>query len=117
MEKLGVDGLACSLLVPARKAQAIIAILHVMGFSTETLELMRKIDRVLTKHLFFGSSQIAARHRVRRLMRPEAVYKRSNTCANQLWCAYIIYIPVERGVLYLVAIMDWATRKMLSWRL
>ena len=36
---------------------------------------------------------------------------------NQVWCADITYIPVQRGFLYLVAIMDWATRKVLAWRL
>ena len=37
--------------------------------------------------------------------------------ANQVWCADITYIPMRRGFLYLVAVMDWATRKVLSWRL
>ena len=82
----------------------------------------------------------AGRHRVRRLMKVmglEAIYKRSNTSKkhpenriypyllrnmqithpNQVWCSDISYIPVKRGFLYLVAIMDWATRKVLSWRL
>ena len=36
---------------------------------------------------------------------------------NQVWCADITYIPMRRGFLYLVAVMDWATRKVLSWRL
>jgi len=36
---------------------------------------------------------------------------------NHVWCADITYIPMRRGFLYLVAIMDWATRKVLSWRL
>ena len=82
----------------------------------------------------------AGRNRVRRLMRMmglEAVYKRPNTSKahpqhpiypyllrkmkidrpNQVWCADITFIPVKKGFLYLVAIMDWATRKVLSWRL
>ena len=82
----------------------------------------------------------AGRHRVRRLMKVmglEAIYKRPNTSKkhpenriypyllrnmqitrpNQVWCSDISYIPVKRGFLYLVAIMDWATRKVLSWRL
>ena len=121
-----------------------------VGFSPETLELMRQIDRVFTQYPFFGSRQIAAylprkgyhagRHRIRRLMKImglEAIYKRPNTSKkhpenriypyllrsmqithpNQVWCADISYIPVKRGFLYLVAIMDWATRKVLSWRL
>jgi putative transposase len=36
---------------------------------------------------------------------------------NQVWCADITYIPMRRGFLYLVAVMDWASRKVLSWRL
>jgi len=83
---------------------------------------------------------IAGRHRVRRLMAKmglDAIYKRPRTSQphpqhpvypyllrkmvidrpNQVWCADITFIPVKRGFLYLVAIMDWATRKVLSWRL
>ena len=36
---------------------------------------------------------------------------------NQVWCVDITYIPMRRGFLYLVAIMDWCSRKVLSWRL
>ena len=80
------------------------------------------------------------RHRVRRLMRLmglEAIYQPPRTsdphpehrvypyllkglaikAPNQVWCADITYIPVQRGFLYLVAIMDWATRRVLAWRL
>jgi putative transposase len=80
------------------------------------------------------------RHRVRRLMRLmglEAIYQAPRTSMphpahrvypylltgmaidrpNQVWCADITYIPVQRGFLYLVAIMDWATRHVLAWRL
>jgi putative transposase len=80
------------------------------------------------------------RHRVRRLMRLmglEAIYQAPRTSTphpahrvypyllkgmaierpNRVWCADITYIPVQRGFLYLVAIMDWATRHVLSWRL
>ncbi len=35
---------------------------------------------------------------------------------NQVWCADLTYIPMRRGFLYLVAVMDWATRKVLAWR-
>ena len=72
-----------------------------------------------------------------KVMGLEAIYKRPNTSkkhpenriypyllrgmqitrANQVWCADITYIPMPRGFLYLVAIMDWATRKVLAWRL
>ncbi len=37
--------------------------------------------------------------------------------SDQVWCADITYIPMRRGFLYLVAIMDWHSRKVLSWRL
>ena len=36
---------------------------------------------------------------------------------DHVWCADVTYIPVRRGFLYLVAIMDWATRHVLAWRL
>jgi putative transposase len=36
---------------------------------------------------------------------------------NQVWCADITYIPRRRGFLYLVAVMDWHSRAVLSWRL
>jgi putative transposase len=37
--------------------------------------------------------------------------------ANQVWCADITYIPMRHGFLYFVAVMDWSTRAVLSWRL
>ena len=81
----------------------------------------------------------AGRGRVRRLMRLmglAVVYQRPRTSIshpehtvfpyllrgltvdrpNQVWCADITYVPMRRGFLYLVAIMDWASRKVLSWR-
>ena len=77
------------------------------------------------------------RHRVRRLMRLVPIYQTPNTSKkhpqhkiypyllrklpimkpNQVWCVDITYIPMQRGFLYLVAIMDWYSRKVLSWRL
>ena len=80
------------------------------------------------------------RHRVRRLMRLmglAAIYQAPRTSTphpahrvypyllrdvavarpDHVWCADITYIPVRRGFLYLVAIMDWATRHVLAWRL
>ena len=37
--------------------------------------------------------------------------------ADHVWCADITYVPVTRGFFYLVAVMDWATRHLLAWRL
>ena len=47
---------------------------------------------------------------------PYLLRKLPITCPNHVWCSDITYIPVRRGFLYLVAIMDWATRKVLAWR-
>jgi putative transposase len=35
---------------------------------------------------------------------------------NHAWCADITSIPMERGFVYLFAVMDWATRRILAWR-
>jgi len=48
---------------------------------------------------------------------PYMLRKLAITQPNQGWCSDITYIPVKNGFLYLVAIMDWATRKVLTWRL
>ena len=38
------------------------------------------------------------------------------TCPHE-WCVDMTYIPIRRGFLYLVAVMDWTTRTVLAWRL
>jgi putative transposase len=38
------------------------------------------------------------------------------TEANSVWCSDITYIPMAKGFCYLVAVMDWTSRKVLSWR-
>ena len=80
------------------------------------------------------------RQRVRRLMRKmglEAIYRKPNLSrrhaahpiypyllrhlridrSNQGWATDITYIPMRRGFVYLVAIMDWYSRRVLAWRL
>ena len=80
------------------------------------------------------------RKRAKRLMRVmaiEAIYQKPNTSKghpdhkvypyllrgltidrpNQVWCADITYIPMAKGFVYLVAVMDWFSRRVLSWRL
>jgi putative transposase len=80
------------------------------------------------------------RKRVQRLMRLmgiEAIYPKPKTSRphpghkvypyllrnlnidrpNQVWTADITYIPMARGSMYLVVVMDWHSRKVLSWRL
>ena len=79
------------------------------------------------------------RKRVRRLMRLMglwAIYQKPNTSRqhpehtvypyllrglsierpNQVWCADITYIPMAKGFVYLVAVMDWFSRRVLAWR-
>lgn len=83
---------------------------------------------------------VVGRKRVRRLMQQmgvEALYRKPNTSRrhaahpvypyllrtltierpNQVWATDITYIPMRRGFVYLVAIVDWYSRRVLSWRL
>ena len=39
------------------------------------------------------------------------------TYPNQVWCADITYLPMAKGHMFMVAIMDWYSRKVLSWRI
>jgi putative transposase len=52
-----------------------------------------------------------------RLMELEAIYpKRKTITPNQVWASDISYLPMEKGFISLVAIMDWYSRKVLSCR-
>ena len=96
-------------------------------------------SRQMVRHLRREGVRVG-RHRVRRLMRLmgiEAIYRAPRTTKphpkhkvypyllrglsierpDQVWCSDITYIPVHGGFLYLVAVMDWASRRVLSWRL
>ena len=55
----------------------------------------------------------AAGHRIFPYLLRAAVIDRP----DQVWAADMTYIPIGRGFLYLVAIMDWASRAVLAWRL
>jgi putative transposase len=75
--------------------------------------------------------------RLMRLMRIEAIYQKPNTSRrhpdhvvypyllrglaidrpSQVWCADITYIPLAKGFVYLIAVMDWFSRRVLAWRL
>ena len=48
---------------------------------------------------------------------PYLLYKLEINSANQVWCSDITYIPMKKGFIYLVAVMDWSSRKILSWRI
>jgi len=96
-------------------------------------------SRQMARHLR-RNGWCVGRHRVRRLMSKMGlapIYQRPKTSEphpahriwpyllrhltidrpNQVWCADVTYIPMRRGFLYLVAIMDWCSRKVLAWRL
>jgi putative transposase len=116
-----------------------------VGETAENLALMRQIDEVYLKWPFYGSRKIAEelgvnRKRVQRLMRRmglQAIYPKRRTTwpgaghkvypyllrdieitrPDQVWATDITYVPMRHGFLYLVAIMDWYSRYVLSWRL
>jgi putative transposase len=48
---------------------------------------------------------------------PYLLRERAITAPNQVWAMDITYIPMRRGFLYLAAVLDWATRRVLAWRL
>ena len=115
------------------------------GESAENLTLMRRIDEQYLRTPFYGSRKLAAvlgvgRKRVQRLMRVmgiEAIYPKRRTTwpaaghkiypyllrnvavtrPDQVWGSDITYIPLRHGFLYLVAVMDWYSRYVISWRL
>jgi putative transposase len=96
-------------------------------------------SRMLRDMLRQERVSVGRRH-VRTLMRKmgvQALYRKPNTTRrngrtgvfpyllrdlaitrpNHVWAADITYIPMKRGFVYLFAVLDWATRRVLSWRL
>ena len=94
----------------------------------------------MLRDLLRGEGVAIGRERVATLMRRmgiEALYRRPNTSkpapghkiypyllrglvverANQVWAMDITYIPMARGFVYLAAVMDWFSRRVLAWRL
>jgi putative transposase len=113
--------------------------------SAGNLGLMRRLDELYMECPFFGSRRMAItlkvnRKRIQRLMGImgiEALYPKPNLSRpapgqeiypyllrglsierpNQVWSTDITYIPMRGGFLYLVAVMDWFSRYVLSWEL
>jgi len=111
----------------------------------EDILAMNRIDELNTKRPYFGSRRVATeldmnRKRAQRLMRVmgiETLYPKRNlslnntshpiypyllkglpiTRVNQVWGADITYIRMRYGFVYLVAILDWFSRFVVSWRL
>jgi putative transposase len=48
---------------------------------------------------------------------PYLLRDREITLPNQVWAMDLTYLPMRYGFLYLVAVLDWATRRVLAWRL
>ncbi len=94
----------------------------------------------MLRDLLLGEGFKTGRLHVRTLMKRmgvEAIYRRPNTSKpepghkiypyllrkltvnrpNQVWATDITYIPMKRGFVYLVAIVDWFSRRVLAWRL
>ena len=97
-------------------------------------------SRMLRDFLRRGAYSDIGRKRVKTLMNRmsiEAIYRKPNTSqkhpkhpvypyllrglnitrSNHVWAADITYIPMRRGFVYLFAVVDWASRRVLAWRL
>ena len=113
--------------------------------SPENLKLMRQIDELYTRWPFYGSRRMAVelganRKRIQRLMQRmgiEAIYPKKRTTwpgaghkiypyllrnvaierPDQVWSMDITYVPLKGSWVYLTAVIDWFSRKVLSWQL
>ena len=122
---------------PAPESEETLALMRVIDAAF--LDMPWYGSRQMARHLRREGHDVG-RRRVRRLMARmglSAIYQRPRTSTahpqhriypyllrelaierpNHVWCADVTYVPMRRGFLYLVAIMDWASRKVLAWRL
>ena len=76
---------------------------------------VQRLMRIMGLRAIYGiprTSQPAPEHRVY----PYLLEKIRVTRPNQAWAADVTYLPMARGFLYLVAIMDWHSRYVVAWR-
>jgi putative transposase len=86
----------------------------------EGIEIGREHVRTLMRRMGITASYrrptTTRRHRAHPVF-PYRVRKLTITRPNHVWAADITYLPMARGFVYLVVIMDWASRKVLAWRI
>ena len=83
---------------------------------TVSRKRVRRLMRLLGLQAIFQRPRTSQPHPAHRIY-PYLLRDLPITRPNHVWCADLTYIPLQRGFLYLVAVMDWASRKVLSWRL
>ena len=86
-----------------------------VGTNETDLALMAAIDLVHMKLPFYGVRRI--RDDLCDKVYPYLLRGKKITRAGEVWCADVTYLPMARGFCYLVAVMDWASRRVLSFRL
>jgi putative transposase len=64
-----------------------------------------------------SSRPSTSKRRPAHLIYPYLLRNLTITRSNHVWAADITYIPMKRGFMYLFAVLDWASRRVLSWRL
>ena len=77
---------------------------------------VRRLMRLLGVHALYQRPRTSQPHPAHRIY-PYLLRDLPITRPNHVWCTDVTYIPLRRGFLYLVVVMDWASRKVLSWRL
>ena len=83
---------------------------------TVSRKRVRRLMRLLGVHALFQRPRTSQPHPAHRIY-PYLLRDLRITRPNHVWCTDVTYIPLQWGFLYLVAVMDWASRKVLSWRL
>lgn len=89
--------------------------LRKQGFSVNRKRTQRLMRKMGLEGMAPGpsTSRVSASHKVYPYLLRDVVIERP----NQVWSSDITYIPMRHGFLYLVAVMDWYSRYVLSWRL
>jgi putative transposase len=77
---------------------------------------VRRLMRLMNLKAIAPGPQTSRRNPAHKVY-PYLLRDRSIRHANEVWCADLTYIPMAHGFVYVVAIMDWHTRHVLSWRL
>ena len=91
-------------------------LLDEQGLIVNRKRIRRLMIRMGMRAVYPGNKGISKPNKAHRIY-PYLLRELEINRSNQVWCTDITYIPMAKGFVYLVAIMDWHSRKVLSWRL
>jgi putative transposase len=98
---------------PTEGVESMVLLLRELGFPIGPKRI-RRMFRMMGRETLYRRKNLT-RQGLRQFIKPYLLRGMKITRSNQVWCTDITYIPMKTGFMYLTAIMDVFSRKILGW--